>query len=683
MVVKSDLSPAVVAPVAAEPRSRINIVLFSGGSGTRSITDALLRQNQISLKILINAYDDGLSTGRLRRFLPGMLGPSDVRKNINRLMPTTERSQRCLKQISDYRLPVGISQSNALEIIGCMVDQDYARLPPQIGPAFPQLACWQERRLNSFLSSFREYFFEQEARGRNFDFTDCALGNLLFAGCYLEEGRDFNRAIEAFSRFYEVPGDVLLNVTLGENLFLVAEKENGTVLRNEADIVAAQDDTKIRELFLVDEELYFSRIERAESEPDGGWKKLLESAHRVPQMNPRAAAAIAAADVIIYGPGTQHSSLFPSYMTVGVAEAIAANTKADKVFIGNIHRDVDIQGDDASDLARKLLNAMSRKGQTPVEWLDIVSHFFVQGTDETTVGQAKYVPFDSTRFAFPLETVKVRDWEEQEGRHSGGYVLDELRQIVQSRIDIELAQVHHLVSIVIPVLNEAATIELVLKSLTALDFQDLGLNKEVILVDGGSSDKTLDQAKLVRNVKVFSLPSDQFGRGAAMRLGVSKARGNLIVFFPGDNEYRPEDVSEVVRSLVRPGFRAVFGTRAVKCTDLSQSLKEIYGNNWKLYLTSKYGGMMLSVLTLLLYNRYVTDVLSSLKGYDARLLQSLDLESSGIDLETEIVSKLSRRREYMFEMPVEYKPRTRNQGKKIRTSDGLKALFSLVRFRLR
>ena len=67
------------------------------------------------------------------------------------------------------------------------------------------------------------------------------------------------------------------------------------------------------------------------------------------------------------------------------------------------------------------------------------------------------MPFDNSRFAFPLETVKVRDWEAQEGRHSGGYVLDELRQIVQSRIDVELAQVHHMVSIVIPVLNEAAT----------------------------------------------------------------------------------------------------------------------------------------------------------------------------------------------------------------------------------
>ena len=119
------------------------------------------------------------------------------------------------------------------------------------------------------------------------------------------------------------------------------------------------------------------------------------------------------------------------------------------------------------------------------------------------------------------------------------------------------------------------------------------------------------------------------------------------------------------------------------CTDLSHQLKAIYGNNTTLYLTSKYGGMLLSITTLLLYNRYVSDVLSSLKGYDLRLLRSLQLESDGIDLETEIVAKLSRRREYVFEMPVEYKPRTRAAGKKIRASDGIGALLALVRFRLR
>src|SRR5262249_763947 len=157
-----------------------------------------------------------------------------------------------------------------------------------------------------------------------------------------------------------------------------------------------------------------------------GWLGLVREGHRVPKLNPLAAKALEQADVIVYGPGTQHSSLFPSYMTDGVAEAIGANDRADKVFIGNIFRDFDIQEDDASDLARKLLDTMSRKGQAGVKWLDIVSHFFVQGTDEQSLSKAKYVPFDQSRFAFPLETVKVRDWEAQEGRHSGGYVVDEL-----------------------------------------------------------------------------------------------------------------------------------------------------------------------------------------------------------------------------------------------------------------
>src|ERR1700689_1731751 len=98
---------AVVSDKKA-PRTQINAVLFSGGSGPHSIAQALLRHPQIRLRILINAYDDGHSTGRLRRFIPSMLGPSDVRKNIDRLMPVTERCHQSLKSFSNHRLPVGI-----------------------------------------------------------------------------------------------------------------------------------------------------------------------------------------------------------------------------------------------------------------------------------------------------------------------------------------------------------------------------------------------------------------------------------------------------------------------------------------------------------------------------------------------------------------------------------------------
>ena len=202
-------------------------------------------------------------------------------------------------------------------------------------------------------------------------------------------------------------------------------------------------------------------------------------------------------------------------------------------------------------------------------------------------------------------------------------------------------------------------------------------------MDGGSTDATLERAQAGAQREGLDRAARQLRtrRRDACRYLQSARQSDRIL--SGDNEYRAADLFEVVRSLVRPGCRAVFGTRAVKCTDLSEALKEIYGNDRRLYLASKYGGILLSVMTLLLYNRYVTDVLSTLKGYDAELLHSLDLKSNGIDLETEIVSKLSRRREYMFEMPVEYRPRTREQGKKIRTGDGMKALLALIRFRMK
>lgn len=183
------------------------------------------------------------------------------------------------------------------------------------------------------------------------------------------------------------------------------------------------------------------------------------------------------------------------------------------------------------------------------------------------------------------------------------------------------------------------------------------------------------------SVRVFQLEKP-LGRGAALRRGIDRARGNIIVFFPGDNEYRPDDLITVVGSLVQSNFNVVFGSRAVKCTNLTERLHQIYGDNRLLYLTSKYGGILLSILTLLLYNRYVSDVLSSIKAFDARLLRSLALKSNGIDLETEIVAKLSLKREYMLELPVEYQPRTRSAGKKITAADGLKAVIALFRYRL-
>jgi len=655
-------------------RAKLNVVLFSGGSGTQSIVEAFLKHPQISLTILINAYDDGHSTGRLRRFIPGMLGPSDVRKNIHRLMPHTEERHRALLFLSEYRLPLEIEHAGAMDLTLRIASGEWQALPADLASRFDQLSVKQARTFADYFQRFSEYSLEQAAVGNRFDFTDCALGNILFAGCYLGEQRDFNRTVDAFGRFYEIESR-LLNVTEGENLFLIARKEDGEVLTSEAEIVSAQNPSKIEDIFLIAEDVY-----RSTELGPSPW--IAQGAH-IPRINPEARQALESADVIVYGPGTQHSSLFPSYLTRGLAEAIAGNKSADKIFISNIRRDFDIQADDAGDLARKFLGALSRKGEISLQWKDAVTHFFFQHPDQQTAMQpetSRYVPFNEATINIPMDAVKLRDWEDQEGRHAGGFVLDELRQIVQSRIDVSLQPFRHLVSIVVPALNEEGTVEETLKRLNALDFRMFDLGKEIIFIDGGSRDRSFEIASAIRNVKAYRLEQPK-GRGAALRLGIEKARGDIIVFFPADLEYLESDIYPIVRSIVRNNFGAVFGTRAVKCTDLSGRLKTIYGSARGLYLVSKYGGMLLSTATLFLYNRYVTDTLTSIKAFDAKLLRSLHLQSDGMNLDTEIIAKLCRRGDYILEIPVEYKARTKKQGKKSTPLEGLRALFALFRFR--
>jgi hypothetical protein len=112
--------------------------------------------------------------------------------------------------------------------------------------------------------------------------------------------------------------------------------------------------------------------------------------------------------------------------------------------------------------------------------------------------------------------------------------------------------------------------------------------------------------------------------------------------------------------------------------DFSQRIREIYKGNYILYLTSKYGGMLISIISLWLYNRFITDPFSGIKAFDAELLRSLKLASSGFEIETEILARLGQKQQYILEVPVTYHPRTRAQGKKTTLFDGLRAIRKLM-----
>ncbi len=653
----------------SEPK--LNVVVFSGGRGTASITDALLRHAQIELTVVVNAYDDGLSTGRLRALLPGMLGPSDVRKCFARLMPTDDRSDVALRTLLEHRLPTPMAFDDGMRALRSLCD---GTTPSALVSMLGELRVSQMRQMGGAL----EAVAARLEQGRTFDFSDCCIGNLIFAGMYLLRGESFNAAIDDFGEWLRARGR-LCNVTDGQNLVLVALKEDGTFLRDEAAIVAPQNSSPIRDIFL---------LERYPSEGEASALALLgvEPVREVltrreifPEIAPSCREAIASADIVVYGPGTQHSSLFPSYLTRGLAEAIAANTAAEKVLVTNIAMDHEIQSETTESLAKKVLYFMSRKGASIQKPEALITTAFVQ-TTRNEAGGRSYLEVADTAGRLVGAPMVSGDWEARQGEHRGGRVVAEIVSLASQRAQKKLKPHHFKVSIVVPCLDEVRTVRGVLEDLMLLDLSPYDLGKEVLFVDGGSHDGSPDAAASVRGVTCLASRLGRGrGRGRALRTGIDAATGNLIVFFPSDGEYQANEIVRLVEPIVRGETHVVFGNRTAAVSSFSDYMRSIYDGHVGGSLMGKYGGMTLSVMGLVLLDRYVGDVLTGVKAFDAKVLRDLNLRADGVDLETELLAKLARARETIVEIPVSYRGRTRAQGKKTRLRDGVGALAMLVR----
>lgn len=666
-----------------KPERKIKVVLFSGGRGGASIARILNRHPQVELSVLLNAYDDGLSTGRLRKFVPGMLGPSDVRKNIWTLMPDKERNQRSLAHLLEFRLPASTSRDSGRDNLKLLCGENVHLAEKVVSENYKELTIGKARVIKSWAQNFLEYENANYEAGREFDYGDTSIGNLLFTGCVLLENGDFNKTISTFESFCELKSRVI-NVTDGANLVLTALKEDGSYLPDECAIVSPQDSVPIKEIFLLKNYLAQAEITKLNGLPSADRSAFLRKLEVVPAPNPEAMKSIAEADLIIFGPGTQHSSLLPSYLTRGVFEALLSNPNSEKVFVANINHDHDIPNRSVNHLLQSLCYCMGRKGELEVELNQVVSKLFVQSPDPTRINlknDTAYLSFDPSTVALPINAVAAIDWEESSGRHSGGRIVDELIRIAQQLVEVRLQPYRHMLSIVVPVLNEVQTIDEVLNQLHSLNLSSIEVNKEIIVVDGGSVDGTLDKLRSHSFIQLHKLSKGTYGRGAAIRLGMEKAHGNVIVIFPSDNEYDPKDIVRVATPIISNDFQLVLGSRLIRCDDLDATLEKIYGKNILLKNVSKLGGIVTSLLCLLLFKRYIGDPFTTIKAIDANLMRQLNLNSNGMDLETEIIAKARLAKQYILEVPVSYRPRKKSDGKKVTVASGLIALYRLVKCR--
>lgn len=229
-------------------------------------------------------------------------------------------------------------------------------------------------------------------------------------------------------------------------------------------------------------------------------------------------------------------------------------------------------------------------------------------------------------------------------------------------------------SIIIPVYNEEKTVTLVLERVSKVKLPNF--EKEIIVVDDGSTDDTVSLLTKLKIDFVLIKHTKNQGKGAAVRTGIKKATGDYIIIQDADLEYNPQDIPKFLQVIEQGKAQVVYGTRLKRLPNLARDEKS------PRLLLHYFGNKFLSFLTSALYLKWVTDMETCYKLFPKEALFGVSLHARGFELEPEITAKLLKKGYTIYEVPISTNPRGYDEGKKLQTFDaGFKALWALIKYR--
>ena len=229
-----------------------------------------------------------------------------------------------------------------------------------------------------------------------------------------------------------------------------------------------------------------------------------------------------------------------------------------------------------------------------------------------------------------------------------------------------------LLSIVVPVFNEENTVAGLVRSVLAADLPD-GVEREVVIVDDGSSDGTIQALAPLdgdARVRVFRQPRN-CGKGAALRRGFQESRGDLVVIQDADLEYDPQEYPKLLAPVLAGKADVVYGSRFAG-SDAHRVL----------FFWHYVGNRLLTLLSNAVTNLNLTDMETCYKLFRGDLLRSIDLQEDRFGFEPEVTAKVARLGVRIYEVGISYSGRTYEEGKKINWRDGLSALRCILKYGL-